>query len=47
MIKELAHSIFALVILACIIVGAAFLTGCAETKYIECVARDNTRNPCN
>ena len=34
MIREFVHSIFALVILACIIVGAAFLTGCAETKYL-------------
>jgi len=28
--------------------GAAFmLTGCSELKYYECIARDNTRNPCN
>lgn len=47
MIKELAHSIIALVMLACIIVGAAFLTGCETAKYVECVARDNTQNPCN
>lgn len=47
MIRELAHSIFALVILACIIIGAAFLTSCSEAKYVECIARDNTRNPCN
>lgn len=47
MIKELLHSIIALAMLACIIVGAAFLTGCETAKYVECVARDNTRNPCN
>lgn len=47
MIKELAHTIIALAMLACIIVGAAFLTGCETAKYVECVARDNTRNPCN
>lgn len=34
MIRELAHSFFALAILACILIGAAFLTGCAETKYL-------------
>lgn len=28
--------------------GAAFLlTGCETVKYAECVARDNTSNPCN
>lgn len=47
MIKEFAHTIFALVVLACILIGAAFLTGCATIKYAECVARDNTQNPCN
>lgn len=47
MIKELAHSLFALVVLACILIGAAFLTGCETAKYVECVARDNTSNPCN
>jgi len=26
---------------------AATLTGCESAKYLECVARDNTRNPCN
>ena len=23
------------------------LTACSELKYAECIARDNTRNPCN
>lgn len=27
--------------------AAALLTGCSEMKYYECIARDNTRNPCN
>lgn len=29
--------------------AAAILTlaGCAEMKYVECVARDNTARPCN
>lgn len=28
--------------------GAAFLlSGCESAKYVECIARDNTRNPCN
>lgn len=26
---------------------AATLTSCSELKYVECVARDNSRNPCN
>lgn len=47
MIRELAHSIFALVVLGCILVGAALLTGCESAKYVECIARDNTSNPCN
>jgi len=28
------------------IFGAAMLAGCSELKYAECLARDNTRNPC-
>lgn len=48
MIKELIHSILALAVMTCIIVGAAFLTGCSTSlKEVECLARDNTRNPCN
>jgi hypothetical protein len=47
MIKELAHSVLALAVLLCILIGAAFLTGCESAKYVECIARDNTRNPCN
>jgi hypothetical protein len=27
--------------------AAALLTGCESAKYVECIARDNTRNPCN
>ncbi len=28
--------------------GMAFLfTGCSSFKYAECLARDNTLNPCN
>lgn len=28
--------------------GVAFLfTGCTSLKEIECIARDNSRNPCN
>jgi hypothetical protein len=27
--------------------GASLLMGCSELKYAECIARDNTRNPCN
>lgn len=26
---------------------AMLLSGCETAKYVECVARDNTRNPCN
>ena len=47
MIKELAHTFFALAMLACILIGAAFLTGCETSKYAECIARDRTSNPCN
>lgn len=32
----------------CALFGAAtLLTGCNEAKFVECLARDNTRNPCN
>lgn len=34
MIRELIHSILALIVLACILFGAALLTGCTEAKYI-------------
>ena len=27
--------------------AATLLTGCSTVKYAECIARDNTRNPCN
>lgn len=27
--------------------AAILLTGCTTAKYVECIARDNTRNPCN
>jgi hypothetical protein len=27
--------------------AATLLTGCTSAKYVECLARDNTRNPCN
>jgi hypothetical protein len=30
-----------------LILVSVSLTGCSEAKYIECLARDNTRNPCN
>lgn len=33
-------------IIAMVFLAAAILTGCSEAKYIECIARDNTRNPC-
>lgn len=26
---------------------ASLLTSCTTAKYVECIARDNTRNPCN
>lgn len=48
MLKELAHTFFALAMLACILIGAAFLTGCSVSlKEMECIARDSTSNPCN
>ena len=32
----------------CALLGAAvLLSGCETAKYAECLARDNTRNPCN
>lgn len=27
--------------------AAALLTSCTSVKYVECIARDNTSNPCN
>jgi hypothetical protein len=45
MIRELAHSIFALVILTCIIIGAAFLTGCATEKAVfDCATHSQDCN---
>lgn len=35
------------VIFSLALLGAAVLSGCSELKYYECIARDNTRNPCN
>lgn len=30
----------------CICMVASFLTSCSTAKYVECIARDNSRNPC-
>lgn len=35
------------VIFSCALFGVSILAGCSELKYAECLARDNTRNPCN
>ena len=36
------------VIFCCALFGAAaLLTGCESAKFYECLARDNSRNPCN
>lgn len=30
-----------------LILAVLSLTGCGSAKYYECLARDNTSNPCN
>jgi hypothetical protein len=30
-----------------ILLSFSVLAGCESAKYVECVMRDNTRNPCN
>ena len=45
MIRELAHTIFALVVLVCILIGVAFLTGCADGKAaFDCVTHPQNCN---
>ena len=36
----------AIIAVALLFITAALLTSCSELKYVECIARDNTRNPC-
>lgn len=40
---------FSVAILACLALFglAVLLSGCESAKYVECIARDNTSNPCN
>lgn len=44
--ETLRFLLVATIAVATLFITAAILTGCSELKYVECVARDNTRNPC-
>jgi hypothetical protein len=48
MLREVIAFLSGLIMLAVILVGTAMLVGCNsdDTKYIECVLRDRTSNPC-
>ncbi len=48
MTQETIRFLMTAVIFCLALVGAAtLLTGCSSLKYAECIARDNTSNPCN
>lgn len=36
-----------IIVIGVVIMAALFLGGCSTTKYVECIARDNTSHPCN
>lgn len=46
MLQENIRFFIYAVIFTLAIFGASLLAGCSELKYAECIARDNTRNPC-
>jgi hypothetical protein len=47
MLKEDIRWAISVVVFILAMFGASLLMGCSELKYAECIARDNTRNPCN
>lgn len=52
MIEETIRFTVCAVLAICVLFGTAFLlTGCQSTqddaKFLECLARDRTANPCN
>lgn len=48
MIEEAVRFVVCSVLAILLLFATGFiLTSCAELKYAECIARDNTRNPCN
>lgn len=34
-------------VLGVVVLATLFLSGCSSLRYAECIARDNTSNPCN
>jgi hypothetical protein len=47
MVTETLRFMVVYVLFSIVLVSVtALLTGCSELKYVECIARDNTRNPC-
>lgn len=46
MLKENLRFLAWAIIFTLALFGASLLAGCSELKYAECIARDNTRNPC-
>lgn len=48
MMGETIRSLITAMLAILVLFGtAALLTGCADLKYAECIARDRTSNPCN
>ena len=45
--KETYAYLLMAVMYSCVLVSVSMLAGCDSVKYYECLARDNTRNPCN
>ena len=45
--KETFAYLLMAVMYSVMLLGVSVLAGCESAKYVECLARDNTRNPCN
>jgi hypothetical protein len=47
MINETIRFLLATILfISVLFTAAALLTSCSELKMVECIARDNTRRPC-
>lgn len=48
MVKETFRFIISVVLFCLVLIGIAALGGCSKDDftYVGCLARDNTRNPC-
>lgn len=48
MMPETYRFLFLAAVFSLSLLGASLLAGCSTSlKEVECLARDNTRNPCN